>query len=87
MQIGNQQLSYVFQAMMVCMAAGAQQKLEEDGQQLTGCTFAPKTGRAPKGEGAPKQPFPDRLYRHRDGKYAQVLVLLIVLCRLVYHQI
>lgn len=52
--------------------AGAQQKLEEDGQQLSGCTFAPKTGRAPKEDSAPKQPFSDRLYRHRDGRYAQV---------------
>ena len=51
---------------------GAQQKLDEDGQQLTGCTFAPKTGRPPKEDTAPKQPFPDRLYRRRDGKYAQV---------------
>ncbi|DBA71623.1 TPA: hypothetical protein ACH3X2_001084 [Trebouxia sp. C0005] len=49
----------------------AQLKLEEDGQQLTGCTFAPKTGRPPKEDAAPKQPFPDRLYRRRDGKYAQ----------------
>jgi len=54
------------------ISAGAQLKLEEDGQQLTGCTFAPKTGRPPKEDAAPKQPFPDRLYRRRDGKYAQV---------------
>jgi len=39
---------------------------------LTGCTFAPKTGRPPKEDAAPKQPFSDRLYRQRDGKYAQV---------------
>lgn len=39
---------------------------------MTGCTFAPKTGRPPKEDAAPKQPFPDRLYRQRDGKYAQV---------------
>ena len=68
------------------MIAGAQQKLEEDGQQLTGCTFAPKTGRPPKEESAPKQPFPDRLYRRRDGKYAQVPKLLIVSFRVMCHQ-
>ena len=59
--------------------SGAQQKLEEDGQQLSGCTFAPKTGRPPKEDPAPKQPFPDRLYRRRDGRYAQVLPLFFPL--------
>ncbi|KAL3139243.1 hypothetical protein ABBQ32_006011 [Trebouxia sp. C0010 RCD-2024] len=49
----------------------AQKKLEEDGQQLSGCTFAPKTGRAPKEDPSLKQPFPDRLYRRKDGRYAQ----------------
>lgn len=53
-------------------AAGAQQKLQDDGEQLTGCTFAPKTGRAPKQDLSPKKPFPERLYRRRDAKYAQV---------------
>lgn len=54
-------------------AAGAQQKLQEDGDQLTGCTFAPKTGRPPKQQDiSPKKPFPERLYRQRDAKYAQV---------------
>ena len=54
-------------------SAGAQQKLEEDGHQLNGCTFAPKTGRPPKQDAAPKQAFSERLYRRRDTKFAQVL--------------
>lgn len=62
-------LSHMYRA-----PAGAQRKLQEDGQQLTDCTFAPKTGRPPRegGEVSPKQPFPERLYRRRDAKYAQV---------------